>query len=158
MLYILVIWVSTILYLSHKSLKALLFKFLNLCKLAKYEEKKTVVRSTATVRPEMLLKRDSKHVHTCFYAEGNKKRGEWESPYSLHPPFCFLNLVPNFQKGGGGLTRPIFFEGNCWERKRWFFSWGLQLFYIKIWIFNDKLINKLTFFSVITKNSIGNLN
>ena len=54
--------VSNILYLSHKSLKAVLFKLLNLCKLVKYEEKKNVVRSTATVRPGMLLKRDS---NTC---------------------------------------------------------------------------------------------
>ena len=39
-------------------------------------------------------------IYPCFYAEGNTKRWDWESPYSLHPPFCFSNLVPNFQKLG----------------------------------------------------------
>ena len=45
-------------------LKAVLSKFLNLCKLVKYEEKKTLLRSMATVTPEAFLKRNS---NTCAY-------------------------------------------------------------------------------------------
>ena len=150
MLYILVIWVSNILYLIHKSLKTVLFKFLNLCKLVKYEEKKTVVRSsTATVRPRMLLKRDS---NTCAYLllcrKGNTKRWYWESPYSLHLPFCFLNLVPKFPKGGrrggrGWTWQDLnLFRGFAGRGRGDFFPGGCNYFYknkLKSeWIFNDK--------------------
>ena len=37
-----------------------------------------------------------------------------------------LNLQPNFQKRGGGLTGPQLLEGGCWERGGDFFHRGLQ--------------------------------
>ena len=82
--------VSNILYLSHKSLKAVLSKLLNLCKLVNYEEKKNVVRNTATVRPGMLLKRDS---NTCalpaFMQKEIRKEESGNSPivWTLHSAF-----------------------------------------------------------------------
>ena len=129
MCYILVIWVSNILYLIHKSLKTVLFKFLNSCKLVRYEEKKTVVRSTATVRPGMSLKRDS---NTCAYI----------------PAF----MQKEIRKEGTGNPHIVCTLVSAFPRERWLFSRGLQLFYIKInrseYLMTKKLINMFWCFSL----------
>ena len=164
MCYILVIWVSNILYLIHKSLKTVLFKFLNSCKLVRYEEKKTVVRSTATVRPGMSLKRDS---NTCAYIpafmQKEKRKEGTGNPHIVCTLLsAFQTLYQNFKRWPEGrwevLTRPKFFERGCWERERWLFSRGLQLFYIKInkseYLMTKKVDKHvLMFFYVISKNS-----
>ena len=51
-----------------------------------------------------------------------------------------LNLLPDFQKGGG-LTGPQFLEGGCWERGGDFFQGGCNFLTkdkLKSEIFNDK--------------------
>ena len=52
-----------------------------------------------------------------------------------------LNLQPNFQKGGGGLTGPQPLEGGCWERVGDFRWRALQFSHknkLKSETFNDK--------------------
>ena len=46
--------------------------------------------------------------------------------HCVHPSFLLggVNLQPNFQKGGGGLTGPQLLERGCWERGGWLFSKG----------------------------------
>ena len=59
--------------------------------------------------------------------------------------------------GARALTRPKVFEGGCWEREVTFFK-GIAIILHKNklkseYLMTKKLINKLMFFSVITKNS-----
>ena len=59
----------------------------------------------------------------------------WQSDtiHSVHPPFCWgwgLNLLPKFQKRGGGgacLTGPQFLEGVAWKERVAFFR-GVAIF------------------------------
>ena len=128
MLYNLVIWVSNTLYLSHKSLKTVLFKILNLCKVVKYEDKKTVVTSTATARPGMLLKRLQHMCIAAFMQKEIRKEGIGNPHivYTLLSAFSTLYQIfkkgareggpwqnLNFMKGVAGKDRGNFFQRVC---------------------------------------------
>ena len=130
MLDILVIWVSNTLYLIHKSLKTVLSKILIPWKLVKYEKKKNCSEKYClNCKAWNVINKRLQHmcIYTCFYAEGNKKRGDRQSPYSLHPPFCFSNLVPNLQKvgrKGGGSWQDLNFVKGVAEKERDYFFQG----------------------------------
>ena len=125
MLYNLVIWVSNTLYLSHKSLKTVLFKILNLCKVVKYEDKKTVVTSTATARPGMLLKRLQHMCIPAFMQKEIRKEGTGTPHIICTLLSAFRTLHQIFKKGAGSwqdldFLRGVaeketvdFFQGDC---------------------------------------------
>ena len=115
------------------------------------------MRSTATVKSATLLKRDSP-THSSFYAEGNEKRENWESPHSLHLPFWWEG-----GRGGGWISYQIFKkgrEGGAWQdlnflrgllgKREVTFIKGSSNFYIKNklkseYLMTKKLINKNVF-------------
>ena len=77
-----------------------------------------------------------------------------------HCSIISMKLVPNSKtglKGEGDLTRPKFLEGGLGKREVTFFK-GVAIILNKNklkseYLMTKKFINKLTFFSVITKNS-----
>ena len=84
-----------------------------------------------------------------------------ENQHSVHPPWGGggeLNLLPNFQNEGEGLTGTRFLERDCWEREGDFFQgWGCNFLTknkLKSGMFNDKKkLQTRKLCSVITKNS-----
>ena len=142
MLYILVIWVSYILYLSHKSLKAVLFKFLNLRKLVQYKEKRTVVRSTAAVRPlKNVIKDRLQHMLIPAFMQKEIREEGTGNPYIVCTLLStFWTSYQIFQKARS-LKRPNFSEGFAWKERGDFFQGGCNFLHkksTKIWIFNEK--------------------
>ena len=81
------------------------------------------------------------------------------TPHSFPLERGRLNLLENFQKGGGkgDLTGPLFLKGGCWERGANFFQAGCNFLTkneLKSELFNEKksLYTRMLC-SVVTKNS-----